>query len=115
VLSPFSRGGYVCPDVFDHTSLLRFIETRFGVEVPNLSAWRRSVTGDMTAALALARPPVTDVPQLPPASLGDLVVAERAVFDALRGAFDVGPPYPAPAANSMPSQEPGPPRPPVPG
>ena len=33
---------------FDHTSLLRFIETRFGVEVPNLSAWRRSVTGDMT-------------------------------------------------------------------
>ena len=48
VVSPFSRGGYVCSQTFDHTSLLRFIETRFGVEVPNLPAWRRSVTGDMT-------------------------------------------------------------------
>jgi phospholipase C len=27
----------VCSQLFDHTSLLRFIETRFGVEVPNLS------------------------------------------------------------------------------
>ena len=31
VISPFSRGGYVCSQRFDHTSLLRFIETRFGV------------------------------------------------------------------------------------
>ena len=38
VVSPFSRGGFLCSDVFDHTSLLRFLETRFGVEVPNLSA-----------------------------------------------------------------------------
>src|SRR5205085_9983779 len=50
VVSPFSRGGYVSSGVFDHTSLLRFIETRFGAEVPNLSAWRRSVTGDLTRA-----------------------------------------------------------------
>ena len=28
VISPFSRGGYVCSQTFDHTSLLRFIETR---------------------------------------------------------------------------------------
>jgi phospholipase C len=34
VLSPFSRGGFVCSDTFDHTSLLRFLETRFGPEVP---------------------------------------------------------------------------------
>ena len=32
-----------CSQTFDHTSLLRFLETRFGVEVPNLSAWRRSM------------------------------------------------------------------------
>ena len=31
VVSPFSRGGYVCSDVLDHTSHLRFLETRFGV------------------------------------------------------------------------------------
>jgi phospholipase C len=34
VVSPFSRGGLVCSDVFDHTSTLRFLETRFGVKVP---------------------------------------------------------------------------------
>ncbi|HZU61490.1 MAG TPA: alkaline phosphatase family protein, partial [Solirubrobacteraceae bacterium] len=46
VVSPFSRGGFVCSDVFDHTSTLRLLEARFGAEVPNLSKWRRSVTGD---------------------------------------------------------------------
>ncbi len=35
VVSPFSRGGYVCSDTFDHTSQLRFLETRFGVKAPN--------------------------------------------------------------------------------
>jgi phospholipase C len=114
VVSPFSRGGYLCPDVFDHTSLLRFIEARFGVEVPNLSAWRRSVTGDMTTALALGRPPVTQVPPLPEPSLGDLKVAEQAALNSLAGSFDLGIPYPVPATNSMPTQESGPPRPPVP-
>ncbi len=114
VVSPFSRGGYLCSDVFDHTSLLRFIEARFGVPVPNLSAWRRGVTGDMTSSLALARPPVREVPPLPATSLGEQSVAEQAVLDALAGTLDVGIPYPPPSANSMPSQEAGPPRPPVP-
>ena len=113
VVSPFSRGGHLCSDVFDHTSLLRFIETRFGVEVPNLSAWRRSVTGDMTSALSLARRPDTQVPPLPEASLGDVKVAEQAVLNAIAGSFDAGIPYPIPKTNSMPAQEPGPPRPPV--
>ena len=56
VLSPFSRGGFLCSDTFDHTSLLRFLETRFGAEVPNLSAWRRSTTGDLTSAFNFAAP-----------------------------------------------------------
>ncbi len=38
VVSPFTRGGLVCSQTFDHTSLLRFLEARFGVEVPNFSA-----------------------------------------------------------------------------
>ena len=54
VMSPFSRGGFLCSDTFDHTSMLRFLETRFGVEVPNLSAWRREVTGDLTSAFNFA-------------------------------------------------------------
>lgn len=57
VVSPFSRGGLVCPDTFDHTSLLRFLETRFRVRVPNLSVWRRQTTGDLTSAFNFgARP-----------------------------------------------------------
>jgi phospholipase C len=70
VVSPFARGGFVCSDVFDHTSLLRFLETRFGVPVPNLSAWRRSVTGDLTSAFNFAsfQP---GVPSLPKPALTD--------------------------------------------
>lgn len=54
VISPFSRGGFVGSDVFDHTSTLRFLETRFDVEVPNLSAWRRETCGDLTSAFNFA-------------------------------------------------------------
>lgn len=50
VVSPFSRGGFVSSDLFDHTSVLLFLEALFGAEVPNLSAWRRSTVGDMTSA-----------------------------------------------------------------
>ena len=72
VISPLSRansqGGFVCSDVFDHTSMLRFIERRFastGIRVPNLTAWRRSVTGDMTSAFNFVAPANTSVPSLP--------------------------------------------------
>jgi phospholipase C len=54
----------VCSDTFDHTSMLRFAETRFGVEVPNLSAWRRRVTGDLTSAFNFAAKPDDGKPKL---------------------------------------------------
>ncbi|MFC5720454.1 phosphocholine-specific phospholipase C [Streptomyces gamaensis] len=50
VLSPWSTGGYVCSEVFDHTSVLRFMERRFGVREPNISPWRRAICGDLTSA-----------------------------------------------------------------
>ena len=53
-ISPWSRGGYVCSEVFDHTSVIRFIETRFGVQEPNISPWRRAICGDLTAAFDFA-------------------------------------------------------------
>ena len=49
VISPWSTGGWVCSEVFDHTSVLRFLEARFGVAEPNISAWRRAVCGDLTS------------------------------------------------------------------
>jgi phospholipase C len=114
VISPFSAGGYLYSGVLDHTSTLRLIETRFGVTVPNLSAWRRSVTGDFTGALNFTAPPTTAVPSLPATSLGDTTVAEEAVLNALAGTLDVGIPYPLPTSNSMPSQATSPERPLVP-
>ena len=64
VISPFSRGGLVSSHRFDHTSVLRFLETRFGAEVPNLSAWRRSIVGDLTSAFNFAAPD-RSIPILP--------------------------------------------------
>lgn len=50
IISPWSRGGAVNSDVFDHTSTLRFLEQRFGVEAPLISAWRRETCGDLLTA-----------------------------------------------------------------
>ncbi|MEZ6028991.1 MAG: phospholipase C, phosphocholine-specific [Hyphomonadaceae bacterium] len=56
VISPFSRGGWVNSQVFDHTSVIRFLEARFGVMEPNISAWRRAVCGDLTSCFAFKAP-----------------------------------------------------------
>ncbi|MFL4908467.1 phosphocholine-specific phospholipase C [Streptomyces sp. MMS24-I2-30] len=50
VVSPWSKGGFVCSEKLDHTSIIRFMERRFGVHEPNISPWRRAVCGDLTAA-----------------------------------------------------------------
>lgn len=55
VASPWSRGGCVCSQVFDHTSILQFLEhfltrkTGRRVLEPNISTWRRTVCGDLTS------------------------------------------------------------------
>lgn len=40
----------------DHTSVIQLIEKRFGVYCPNISPWRRAVTGDMLAAFDFEHP-----------------------------------------------------------
>jgi phospholipase C len=55
VVSPWSKGGWVCSEVFDHTSIIRFIERRFGAYEPNISPWRRAVCGDLTSAFDFSR------------------------------------------------------------
>jgi len=109
IVSPFARGGLVCSDRFDHTSLLRLIETRFGAEVPNLSSWRRAAVGDLVSAFNFARPDAS-VPALPAPSLTDpRVVASDCSTEPATLAPGVGsglPAYPVPP-NRMPAQEPG--------
>ena len=64
VISPWSRGGWVCSEVFDATSVIQFIERRFGVPEPHISAWRRAVCGDLTSAFDF-RQQNASVPSLP--------------------------------------------------
>ncbi len=105
VLSPFSRGGAICSQTFDHTSQLRFIEERFDVRAPNLSAWRRTTVGDLTATLRMDRPNTT-IPSLPPTRDDPAYLAAKGCTenDLLEIATDQ-PPYPVPAVQAMPTQE----------
>lgn len=106
VVSPYSRGGLVCSDTFDHTSQLRLLERRFGVEVPNLTAWRRGVTGDMTSAFDFGSAPDAVPPRITdPNSRTRAALAQCGPNIAL-GTAGQGAPYPVPS-NSMPVQEPG--------
>jgi len=55
IASPWSRGGYVNSQVFDHTSILQFLEkflshrTGKKIEETNINSWRRTVCGDLTS------------------------------------------------------------------
>src|SRR5579863_7942689 len=101
VISPFSRGGFICSDLFDHTSLLRFLETRFGAEVPNLSAWRRATVGDLTSAFNFSKPD-TSVPSLPATAPAIPQIVQECLA-SLAGTT----PYPLPNPQSLPGQESG--------
>lgn len=59
VLSPWSTGGYVCSEAFDHTSVIRFMERRFGVKEPQITPWRRAVFGDLTSAFDFSLRPAS--------------------------------------------------------
>lgn len=55
VVSPWTKGGFVCSQVFDHTSVLQFIEKRFGVAETNITPWRRAICGDLTSAFNFSK------------------------------------------------------------
>ena len=97
VVSPWTKGGFVNSQVFDHTSVIQFLEARFGVAEPHITPWRRTVCGDLTSVFDF-KTPNRRITRLPDAS-GLPEQAEKA--KAL--------PYPkAPAgAPDLPRQEPG--------
>jgi phospholipase C len=95
LVSPWTRGGWVTSEVTDHTSVIQFLEkwtTAFGRPAisPNISAWRRKVCGDLTAAFDFTSP-VYGLPHLPPT--GPLIPEVQY--------------NPQPADSRMPHQEPG--------
>ncbi|MEO6964658.1 MAG: phospholipase C, phosphocholine-specific [Acidobacteriaceae bacterium] len=91
-ISPWSTGGWVCSQVFDHTSVLQFLEARFNVHAPYISAWRRSLCGDLTAAFDFSgkSDPKTKSFKVPK------------LITSLHQPYRVG------VEQSMPKQEPGP-------
>ncbi|MCX7207552.1 MAG: phospholipase C, phosphocholine-specific [Proteobacteria bacterium] len=102
IISPWSKGGRVCSQLFDHTSKLRFLEEwlvakgkkRSDVSCALISPWRRAVCGDLTSAFDFKRPNSTW-----PAS-----VPKTANYRKVSGL-----PYPEPPANqTLPKQEPCP-------
>jgi len=58
IASPWSRGGKVCSQLFDHTSTLQFLEKflnqKFNknIHLDNISQWRRTICGDLTAVFS---------------------------------------------------------------
>jgi phospholipase C len=104
IISPYTRGGLISSEVYDHTSQLRLIGTRFKVPVPHLSHWRAHTTSDMSKVFDQRRPPDLWTPHFPD--------AEAAARAAVRGerklisqaGHDRRRPYPVPRLQ-MPVQE----------
>lgn len=65
VVSPWSRGGWVDSEVFDHTSVGMFLEQRFGVQIEAISPWHRAVSGDLSSAFDFKHPNKQRFPELP--------------------------------------------------
>src|SRR3569833_2625328 len=53
IVSPWTAGGWVCSQTFDHTSVLQFLESLTGVRETNITDWRRKTFGDLTAAFRI--------------------------------------------------------------
>jgi phospholipase C len=68
IASPWSRGGWVNSQLFDHTSTLMFLEhfaqNKYGktVKEQNISSWRRAISGDLTSVFrsSSAKEPAID-------------------------------------------------------
>ncbi|MCT9930934.1 phospholipase C, phosphocholine-specific [Planotetraspora sp. A-T 1434] len=93
VVSPWTVGGNVCSETFDHSSTVRFLESWLGIKAPDISAWRRTVVGDLTSAFDFDAPPAhpvgkTPAPQSPAADLPASEVAASGV--PASGAADPG-------------------------
>ena len=97
IVSPWTVGGYVCHDTFDHTSVTRLLEQVTGVVNPNITAWRRETVGDFTTALGTT--PFGRFPRLPDTK----AQLERAEKEVLQ--FQL-PPVPG-TSQTPPAQPPG--------
>ncbi|MFP3747716.1 phospholipase C, phosphocholine-specific, partial [Achromobacter sp. SIMBA_011] len=87
-------GGWVNSQVFDHTSTLLFLEKRFGVVEPQISAYRRAVCGDLTSAFNFRTPNDEPLPTLAGRTT-------KSAADALSAAQQAAPKITPPATPSL--------------
>ena len=80
VVSPWTAGGWVSSQRFDHTSTLQFLEKFTGVREPNISDWRRKTFGDMTSVFRFGE--AQDKPPTLP-NAGDLLSLASGEVDKL--------------------------------
>lgn len=97
VISPWSKGGWVCSETFDHSSIGQFLEKRFGVTIPAISPWHRAISGDFTSAFDFSKRGDASMPALPDAS-----GSSAALLEAIQH-----PKLAVPAASPLPVQETG--------
>jgi len=79
IISPWTVGGYVASEQFDHTSVLQFLEQLTGVNNPNITDWRRQTFGDLTSALGFSNGKATTFPRTLPNTIGEFWQAENEV------------------------------------
>jgi phospholipase C len=77
VVSPWSKGGWVSSETFDHTSVGRFLEQRFDIMIPAISPWHRAVCGDLTSCFDFSLEADGAFPLLPDAKSSHEVLARH--------------------------------------
>jgi phospholipase C len=97
ICSPWTRGGYVDSNVYDHTSMLRFLAAWTGVQPVNVTPWRESVTGDLTTAFDFEHPDFSIPAGIP-------TLDQTWTLSQLTGGSTTPP---AEGDQKMPAQEPG--------
>ncbi len=75
LISPWTAGGWVCSQPFDHTSVLQFLEKFTGVREANITDWRRETFGNLLSAFRFEEAPARTPPALPDTT-GPLVLAK---------------------------------------
>jgi len=96
ICSPWTRGGFVDSNVYDHTSMLQFLAAWTGVKPANVTPWRASVTGDLTTAFDFRHPDFS-IPKIP-------TLGQTWALTQLTGGSTTPP---AEGDQKMPAQEPG--------
>jgi len=102
IISPWTTGGRVIHDPFDHTSILRFLEVLTGVTATNISQYRRQIPGDLTSAFQFG--PGDQMPPVLPDTSGPATLAAYT--------STLPPPSFPGATQTVPHQDPYPQRPP---